>query len=81
MTQNITASLLKLKTILENSIADEKTIKIQQKEKHASCHFFPKSAKSQLVPLYFRITHPSARCAALYISALLQTKRQHDANI
>ena len=86
MTHMLKTSLLSLKTILENSIADEKTTKIQQKEKTSySCHFLPKKSEKPPCASLFPITHPSARCKRFWrlinISALLQTKRQHNANI
>jgi hypothetical protein len=57
------------------------TEKYNSRKNHAPCQLLPKST---LVPVLFRITHPdqrdisatSARCTALYISALVASDRK-----
>jgi hypothetical protein len=70
----VTTSSLQCKNILKNFVVDEKTAKIQQQEKSRSLSTFAeKHARASPFPHHTSISATSARCTALYISALIET--------
>ena len=70
-----TTSSIQCKNILKNFVVNEKTAKIQQQEKSRSLSTFAeKHARASPFPHHTSISATSARCTALYISALISTK-------